>query len=102
MAASGNINPDGICLFEPVHGSAPKYAGKNVANPFGAILTLELMLEHIGMGSWGRLVNAAVMSALAEGVTTRDIGGSHGTSQVGDYICSKIKDPALLARAVQA
>jgi 3-isopropylmalate dehydrogenase len=102
MAASGNINPNGICLFEPVHGSAPKYAGKNVANPFGALLTLELMLEHLGMNPWAKLLDAAVMSALDGRVTTRDIGGSHGTSQVGDYVCSKIKDPVLLRKATEA
>ncbi|MBI2837329.1 MAG: 3-isopropylmalate dehydrogenase [Acidobacteria bacterium] len=91
MAASGNINPEGVCLFEPVHGSAPKYAGKNVSNPFGAILTLELMLEHLGMAAWSRLLHAAVMSALDEKATTRDIGGKLGTTEVGDYICGKIK-----------
>src|SRR5262249_3858898 len=48
MAASGNIHPGRVSMFEPVHGSAPKYAGTGKANPFGAILTAALMLEHLG------------------------------------------------------
>ena len=47
MAASANINPNGTCMFEPVHGSAPKFAGKDIANPIGAILTAQLMMEHL-------------------------------------------------------
>ncbi len=48
MAASGNIHPGKVSMFEPVHGSAPKYAGTGRANPFGAILTVALMLDHLG------------------------------------------------------
>ena len=48
MAASGNIHPGKVSLFEPVHGSAPKYAGTGRANPFGAILAAALMLDHLG------------------------------------------------------
>src|SRR5207253_8628923 len=51
MAASGNIHPGKTSMFEPVHGSAPGIAGKNVANPFGAILTAAMMLGHLGMTS---------------------------------------------------
>src|SRR5207247_7570991 len=75
MAASGNINPSGASMFEPVHGSAPKYAGKNSANPFGAILTCQLMVEHIGLPEAGRLIEGAVTRCLAAGRTTRDLGG---------------------------
>ena len=54
MAASGNINPDGISMFEPVHGSAPSFAGKNMANPMGSILTTVMMLEHLGFDEAAR------------------------------------------------
>ncbi len=90
VAASGNINPDGICMFEPVHGSAPKYAGKNTANPFGAILTTQLMLEHLGYDDEGRLIEMAVRQAVTGNKSTRDIGGTLGTAEAGDYICDTL------------
>jgi 3-isopropylmalate dehydrogenase len=94
MAASGNINPDGVSMFEPVHGSAPKYAGRNLANPMGAALTCQLMLEHIGLEEAGRLIESAVVSCLATGRTTKDLGGDLGTSQVGDALCAAVKASA--------
>jgi 3-isopropylmalate dehydrogenase len=87
MAASGNINPNGICMFEPVHGSAPKYAGKNVANPFGAILTAGLLLEHLGFKKQSELIEIAVRRAIREDRTTSDIGGSLGTAEAGAALC---------------
>ncbi|HAL56775.1 MAG TPA: 3-isopropylmalate dehydrogenase [Bacteroidetes bacterium] len=87
MAASGNINPNGVCMFEPVHGSAPKYAGKNVANPFGAILTAGLMLEHLGFQKQAQLIETAVRKAVKENKTTRDIGGTLGTAEAGSAVC---------------
>lgn len=90
MAASGNINPNGVCLFEPVHGSAPKYAGKNVANPFGAILTTEMMLAHLGFSEPASVVGAAVQKAIDEKKTTADIGGALGTREVGDFIANYV------------
>jgi len=88
MAASGNINPNGVCMFEPVHGSAPKYAGKNVANPFGAILTAGLMLEHLGLTKEAMLIEQAVRQAVHEDKTTTDLGGKLGTKESGDAVCS--------------
>lgn len=87
MAASGNINPDGVCMFEPVHGSAPKYAGKNVANPIGAILTVGLMLHHLGFERECTLIEESVGQAVREGKTTGDLGGSLGTIEAGSAIC---------------
>lgn len=87
MAASANVHPGQLSMFEPVHGSAPKYAGKNVANPMGAILTVQLMLEHLGDEEAGALVEKAVVAALRAGQTTPDLGGSLGTREVGDAIC---------------
>jgi len=90
LAASGNINPDGTSMFEPVHGSAPKYAGKNVANPLAAILTLGLLLEYLGYSEQNGLVEKAVAEAIKTNNTTKDLGGNLGTKQVGDFICGMI------------
>lgn len=86
MAASGNINPDGVSLFEPVHGSAPPLAGKNVANPVAAILTAAMMLDHLGYVSAARKIEKAVQRAVHENQMTVDVGGNLGTREVGDYI----------------
>jgi len=91
MAASGNINPKGVSMFEPVHGSAPKYAGKNTANPMGAILTTQMMIEHIGLAEGGRLVEEAVVECLRERLCTRDLGGSLGTAETGDAVGAAIR-----------
>lgn len=87
MAASGNINPEGTSMFEPVHGSAPKYAGKNVANPFGAILSTQMLLEHLGFANEAALVERAVEVCIEKKETPRELGGELGTSEVGDAVC---------------
>jgi 3-isopropylmalate dehydrogenase len=92
MAASGNINPDGISMFEPVHGSAPKYAGKNVANPFGAILSAQMMLEHLGFRDEAALVEKAVVTAIEDGETPSELGGSLGTREVGAAVSRRIRE----------
>ena len=90
MAASGNIHPGKTSLFEPVHGSAPPLAGKNVANPIGAILSTALMLETLGAKHESKAIEAAVEAAIAQGQTTTDIGGTLGTREAGDFISKKI------------
>jgi 3-isopropylmalate dehydrogenase len=91
MAASGNLHPGRTSMFEPVHGSAPPLAGRNVANPFGAILSAALMIEYLGLEREARAIEAAVRRAVAEGQGTRDIGGSLGTREAGDYIEKAIR-----------
>jgi 3-isopropylmalate dehydrogenase len=91
MAASGNIHPGKTSLFEPVHGSAPPLAGKNVANPIGAILSMALMLETLGARPESRAIEAAVEKAVRDGHTTPDIGGSLGTRECGDWISKHLK-----------
>ncbi len=88
MAASGNINPGGVSLFEPVHGSAPPLAGRNVANPMGSILTAAMMLEHLGLAEPARTIESAVAKCVAADQTTSDIGGKLGTREVTDAILS--------------
>jgi 3-isopropylmalate dehydrogenase len=91
MAASGNLHPGRTSMFEPVHGSAPKYAGKNVANPVGAVLSAALMLETIGLEAEARALEAAVEHAVQSGNVTQDIGGKLGTRETGDVIASWVK-----------
>jgi 3-isopropylmalate dehydrogenase len=91
MAASGNIHPGKTSMFEPVHGSAPPLAGKNVANPIGAILSVALMLETLGAVEESKAVERAVERAVKEGQTTTDIGGTLGTREVGDFIARTIQ-----------
>jgi 3-isopropylmalate dehydrogenase len=90
MAASGNIRPGHTSMFEPVHGSAPPIAGKNVANPFGAILTAAMMLAHLGMAAEALKIESAVLDAVREKKTTSDIGGSLGTREAGDWVAQRI------------
>jgi len=93
LAPGGNINPEGVSMFEPIHGSAPKYAGKNVANPIATILAGHLMLEHLGETEAAEILEKAVAEVLREGkVRTRDLGGSSSTSEVGDAIAEKIRE----------
>jgi 3-isopropylmalate dehydrogenase len=94
MAASGNIHPGRTSLFEPVHGSAPPLAGKNVANPMGAILSAALMLETLGRGDDAARIERAVEAAVQAGHTTKDIGGTLGTTDVGDWVARHLQEHA--------
>lgn len=91
MAASGNLHPGRVSLFEPVHGSSPALAGKGVANPMGAILTAGLMLDHLGWKEEAGRLEAAVGWAVEHDVTTVDIGGGLGTRAVGDAISERLR-----------
>ena len=86
MAASGNLHPGRTSMFEPVHGSAPKYAGTGRANPFGAVLSAALMLETLGHDEAAAAVEETVRDLLRRGRTTVDVGGALTTSQVGDEL----------------
>jgi 3-isopropylmalate dehydrogenase len=90
MAASGNIHPGQTSMFEPVHGSAPPIAGKNVANPFGAIVTAAMMLAHLGMTREAEKIEAAVLEGVRLKKTTQDIGGGLGTREAGKWVAEKI------------
>jgi 3-isopropylmalate dehydrogenase len=91
MAASGNIHPGKTSMFEPVHGSAPKFAGKNVANPIGAIASMALLLETLGAKDEAAAIDAAILRAVKENQVTSDVGGPLGTSQAGDFIAGAIQ-----------
>ena len=91
MAASGNIHPGRTSMFEPVHGSAPKFAGKNIANPIGAIASAALMLETLELAEEAAAIEAAVLKAVRDKQVTQDIGGALGTREAGKYIADQIK-----------
>ncbi len=90
MAASGNIHPGRTSMFEPVHGSAPPIAGKNLANPIGAILTASMMLAHLGLSAEAEKIDEAVLAAVRTMKTTEDIGGSLGTRECGEWIAEHV------------
>jgi len=95
LAPGGNINPDGVSMFEPIHGSAPKYRGQKVANPVATILAGQLMLEHLGEGEAAMLLDEAVSQVLAEGrVRTRDLGGRASTTEMGDAVVAQVHELA--------
>jgi isocitrate dehydrogenase (NAD+) len=90
VAPGANIGEDGA-VFEPVHGSAPKYAGQNKANPTALILSGALMLRHLGYADVGVRVESAVRAVIAEGRTvTSDLGGTAGTSQFADAVIDRL------------
>ncbi|MGA9040652.1 MAG: 3-isopropylmalate dehydrogenase [Terriglobales bacterium] len=90
MAASGNIHPGKTSMFEPVHGSAPPIAGKNVANPMGAILTAAMMLGHLGFAEQAQKIEVAILEAVQQKRTTNDVGGAMGTSEVGEWVAGRV------------
>lgn len=90
LAPSGNINPDGVSLFEPVHGSAPPLAGKNVANPLAMILTGAQMFETLGHLEASAEIEAAVGRAIEDGAITADLGGALGTTAAGDAVVERL------------
>jgi 3-isopropylmalate dehydrogenase len=83
LAASGNIHPGRVSLFEPVHGSAPDIAGKGIANPLAMCLTGALMLEHLGHVDAANTLEAAVVRVVREGPQPHDLGGKATSAEVG-------------------
>jgi len=92
IAAGGNINPEGISMFEPIHGSAPKYKGKFVANPIATILAGAMMLDCLGEAKVAQAIEDAVEEVLSEGkVRSHDLGGDSSTIEVGDEVVRKLE-----------
>jgi len=90
LAPSGNIHPGKVSLFEPVHGSAPAIAGKNIANPMGAVLTVAMMFDYLGWKHESEAIEASVRTALREGKTPAELGGSMGTREVGEWLTNSV------------
>jgi tartrate dehydrogenase/decarboxylase/D-malate dehydrogenase len=91
VAPSGNINPpkQHPSMFEPVHGSAPDIAGQGVANPVGTMWAAAMMLEHLGEVEASTTLIAAFEAALADGVRTRDLGGTAGTAEFTEAVLTR-------------
>jgi 3-isopropylmalate dehydrogenase len=91
LAPSANRHPGRVTMYEPVHGSAPQLAGKDVANPMAAILTLAIMLDDLGVHEGARVVEQAVYDAITSGIGTADVGGTMGTRAVGEWIGRRVR-----------
>lgn len=93
IAASGNINPQGVSMFEPIHGSAPKYTGQNVINPLAAICAVQMLLEYLGEKDAGRIVDQAISDTLAAGrIPDLSVRSGLKTDQIGDMIAQAVAD----------
>jgi 3-isopropylmalate dehydrogenase len=90
LAASGNLHPGRVGLYEPVHGSAPDIAGKGIANPFAAILTAGMMLAQLGRPDDERRIQAAVRGCLEAGKVTGELGGSLSTEAAGSAVLDRL------------
>jgi len=91
FAYGGNIG-DSMGVFEPIHGTAPKYADKNVVNPIAAIRAAMLMFNYLGEKKTAAVVEQAIVDVLTEGkVRTYDLGGTSSTSDVGEAIAAKLR-----------
>jgi 3-isopropylmalate dehydrogenase len=91
IAAGGNINPEGVSMFEPIGGSAPKYTGQNVVNPLAAIMAGQMMLETLGEETAAAAIEKAVMKVVAEKVKSMSAGKmGYSTSEVGSLVAGLI------------
>ncbi len=91
IAAGGNINPEGVSMFEPIGGSAPKYTGLNVINPLAAIAAAQMLLDHLGEKAAARLVERAVTKVVAHDIKSLSAGQmGRSTSEVGDLVADFI------------
>jgi 3-isopropylmalate dehydrogenase len=89
-AASGNIHPGKVSVFEPIHGSAPKYAGKNTVSPIGAIGALALMLDHVGEHEARAAINRAIFDAFRSGALQGVEAGMHGTRESAQIVAARL------------
>ncbi len=90
MAGSANVQPGRVSMFEPVHGSAPPLAGKDVANPLATVLTIGMMMTHLGFPDEEARLTDIVRRAIDTRNCTRDVGGELGTKAVGDWVLSQL------------
>jgi 3-isopropylmalate dehydrogenase len=93
IAASGNLHPGKTSMFEPIHGSAPKYAGKNVACPLGAIMAVSMMLDYVGEKKASQRIESGVAQLLASGaIPSADSRSGLSTSQIGDMVVDALAE----------
>ncbi|HZP95279.1 MAG TPA: isocitrate/isopropylmalate family dehydrogenase [Candidatus Limnocylindria bacterium] len=90
VAASGNINPGKTSMFEPIHGSAPKYTGQNVASPIGAVGAVAMLLRHVGEPEAGDAVERAIADGLRRGTVKGVEAGLHRTDEVAEIVAAAV------------
>ena len=91
IAAGGNINPEGVSMFEPIGGSAPKYTGQNVINPMAAIGAAQMMLDYLGEAQAAAAVEKAIKAVVAEKLESMSAGKmGFGTKEVGDLVADAV------------
>jgi 3-isopropylmalate dehydrogenase len=91
IAAGGNINPEGVSMFEPIGGSAPKYTGKNVINPLAAVCAAGMMLDTLGEAKAAEAIEKAVMDVTAHKLKSLAAGKmGYSTTQVGDLVAERV------------
>jgi len=95
LTPSANIHPGQVSLFEPVHGSAPPIAGKNIANPMGSVLAAAMMFDYLGWAPEARAIESAVRAAIAADKTTADLGGPLGTREAGAFLANSVSRSGL-------
>ena len=92
VAASGNLHPGRVSLFEPIHGSAPKYAGRNVANPIATIMAVQMMLDHLGEKRAATRIEDAVAGLLrSKRIPSLGSDSGLGTTQIGDLVLEELE-----------
>jgi 3-isopropylmalate dehydrogenase len=91
LAPGGNINPNGISMYEPVHGSAPKYKGLDIINPTATILAAKMMIDNLGHRELGQKIEDAVQNTFNKGIFTQDLGGSAKTHEFGDMVAAFVR-----------
>lgn len=91
IAASGNIHPGQVSMFEPIHGSAPKYRGQNKANPLATIMAVSMMLDHLGEPDAARAVEGAVAKLLGSGQIKSLQAGAHATDELGKMVEAEVR-----------
>ena len=91
IAASGNIHPGKISMFEPIHGSAPKYRGQNKANPLATIMAVAMMLDHLGESDAAQAVEGSVSNLLRSGKIKSLQAGAHATDELGQMVEAELR-----------
>ncbi|MHB0866662.1 MAG: 3-isopropylmalate dehydrogenase [Thermoleophilia bacterium] len=93
IAAGGNINPEGVSMFEPIGGSAPKYTGMNIINPLAAIAAVQMMLDELGEAAAATAIDAAIAHVTANRMESMAAGKTgHTTSQIGDMVAALVRE----------
>ena len=95
IAASGNLHPGKVSMFEPIHGSAPKYKGKGVANPLAMINACQMLLDYVGEAEAATAIDGAVGRLLAGGRIQSLDAGVHKTAEIGDMVIDELKSAAV-------